>query len=86
MPGVIMSEETPLTKTLKVAEALDAFRTVPRILVLLYGLMCYLVAAWFMGLDDPTNAQGAFVSVIWGAAAAWFGIYVNTGRKWENKE
>ena len=27
-------------------------------------------------LPDPTNAQSAFVSVIVGAGAAWFGLYV----------
>jgi len=31
---------------------------------------------WFMTLPDPTNAQSAFVSVIVGAGAAWFGLYV----------
>lgn len=30
-----------------------------------------------MALDDPTNAQSAFVSVIVGAGAGFFGIYVN---------
>ena len=28
-----------------------------------------------MALPDPTNAQSAFVSVIVGAGAAWFGLY-----------
>ena len=30
-----------------------------------------------MNLTDPNNAQAGFVSVIVGAGAAWFGIYVN---------
>ena len=34
---------------------------------------------WFMGLPDPNNAQAGFVSVIVGAGAAWFGLYVNSG-------
>ena len=29
-----------------------------------------------MQLPDPTNAQSAFVSVVVGAGAAWFGLYV----------
>jgi hypothetical protein len=43
---------------------------------------------WFMALPDPTNAQSAFVSVIVGAGAAWFGLYVGGTRqsKPENKE
>lgn len=75
-----MTSKTETAMTM--ARLLDAYRTVPRILVILYGFMCYEVAMWFMGLEDPTSAQGAFVSVIWGAAAAWFGLYCNTGTKW----
>ena len=30
-----------------------------------------------MNLPDPTNAQAGFVSVIVGAGAGFFGIYVN---------
>ena len=39
-------------------------------------------------LPDPTNAQSAFVSVIVGAGAAWFGLYVGGTRqpKPESKE
>ena len=41
-----------------------------------------------MQLPDPTNAQSAFVSVIVGAGAAWFGLYVGGTKqpKTENKE
>ena len=31
-----------------------------------------------MSLPDPTNAQSAFISVIVGAGAAWFGLYAGT--------
>ena len=39
-------------------------------------------------LPDPTNAQSAFVSVVVGAGAAWFGLYVGGTRqpKPESKE
>ena len=30
---------------------------------------------------EPTNAQSAFVSVIVGAGAAWFGLYVGGTRQ-----
>ena len=33
-----------------------------------------------MDLNDPNNAQAGFVSVVVGAGAAWFGIYVNGTR------
>ena len=32
---------------------------------------------WFMALENPNNAQAGFVSVVVGAGAAWFGLYVN---------
>ena len=33
-----------------------------------------------MKLPDPNTAQAGFVSVVVGAGAAWFGLYVNKGR------
>jgi hypothetical protein len=33
-----------------------------------------------MALEVPNMAQSGFVSVIVGAGAAWFGLYVNSGR------
>ena len=60
-------------------EQLNAWRVVPRLLVTLYGLMCWRVTEWFMSLPEPTTQQAAFVSTVLGAAAAWFGLYVNSG-------
>ena len=34
-----------------------------------------------MTLPEPTNAQSAFVSVVVGAGAAWFGLYVGGTNK-----
>ena len=45
----------------------------------------YDATQWFMGLEDPTNAQAGFVSTIVGAGAAWFGLYVSNSKKL-NKE
>jgi hypothetical protein len=58
------------------AEGFDKWRVFPRFLITLYGYAFYQTTAWFMTLPDPTNAQSAFVSVIVGAGAAWFGLYV----------
>tara|TARA_R110000787_G_scaffold194339_1_gene305920 strand:+ start:181 stop:378 length:198 start_codon:yes stop_codon:yes gene_type:complete len=49
-------------------------------LILSYMLVFYQTCTWFMNLPDPNNAQAGFVSVIVGAGAAWFGIYVNGTR------
>ena len=63
------------------AQAIYKCRIWPRLLITLYGVMFYQTTAWFMSLPDPTNAQSAFVSVIVGAGAAWFGLYVGSGGK-----
>ena len=40
--------------------------------------MFYDVVQWFMSLPDPTNQQAGLVSIIVGAGAAWFGLYVRS--------
>ena len=69
-------------------QRLTAWRIFPRLLITLYGFAFYRTTEWFMALPDPTNAQSAFVSVIVGAGAAWFGLYVGGTRqsKPEKKE
>jgi len=61
-------------------ERLDSWRIVPRLLILAYMVVFYQTCNWFMNLSDPNNAQAGFVSVVVGAGAAWFGLYVNGGR------
>lgn len=60
-------------------EQLNKWRVVPRLLITGYGVACYQIAMWFMHLPDPTGAQATFVSTVFGASAAWFGLYVNSG-------
>ena len=61
-------------------ERLDSWRIVPRALILSYMVVFYQTCNWFMNLAEPNNAQAGFVSVVVGAGAAWFGLYVNGGR------
>lgn len=63
------------------ASAVDKWRIVPRLLMLMYGIAFYQCMTWFMALDDPTLAQAGFVSTLVGAGAAWFGLYVGSGSK-----
>ena len=58
-------------------EGLSAWRIIPRLLILSYMVVFYQTCNWFMNLPDPNNAQAGFVSVVVGAGAAWFGLYVN---------
>ena len=62
-------------------QRLTAWRIFPRLLITLYGFSFYRTTEWFMNLPDPTNAQSAFVSVIVGAGATWFGLYVGGTNK-----
>ena len=61
-------------------EKLNSWRIVPRALILSYMVVFYQTCNWFMNIPDPNNAQAGFVSVVVGAGAAWFGLYVNGGR------
>ena len=60
----------------KTAGIMDKFRIIPRLVMLAYIFAFYTSVKWFMGLEDPTNAQAMFISTIVGAGAAFFGLYV----------
>jgi len=64
---------------------IDKWRVWPRLLITLYGVMFYRTTEWFMTLPEPSNAQSAFISVIVGAGAAWFGLYCGSGGKTSKK-
>ena len=57
----------------------NKWRIFPRIFISVYLWLVYYSAMWFMTLEDPSNAQAGFLSVIIGAGAAWFGLYVSSG-------
>ena len=68
-------------KTTITSEQVDRWRIVPRLFICLYAVAFFRATEWFMSLPEPTNAQSAFISVIVGAGAAWFGLYVSSGGK-----
>lgn len=70
-------------KWLTAAETIDALRVVPRLLLAAYGYICYSAHTWYTALPDPSVEQGAYAGLIWGAAAVWFKLYVESGRKWD---
>ena len=63
------------------ARAIDAWRPFPRLFLSTYIYLLYASFDWFIGLQDPSAAQAGLISVITGAGAAWFGLYVNSGSK-----
>ena len=70
----------------EIPELMSNWRLIPRLLMALYTYAFYSVTTWFMAMPDPTTAQAGFVSVIIGAGAAWFGLYVGSGKISKGKE
>ena len=56
----------------------DRLRLFPRAFISMYIYLLYSVTEWFMALPDPSMPQAGLVSVVVGAGAAWFGLYVNS--------
>jgi len=52
----------------------------------MYIYLLFKVVTWFMALPAPIAEQSALVSVIVGAGAAWFGLYVNSTSTEHKKE
>jgi len=59
-------------------EYFSRWRLFPRAFISMYIYLLYDVTQWFMALPDPNTQQAGLVSVIVGAGAAWFGLYVNS--------
>lgn len=74
-----------MTDALKYAEIIDAYRVIPRLLLIGFGYLVWHVVEWFTGLEVPTTQQAAFVSAVVGIAAPISAFYFQTGRKWGDK-
>jgi hypothetical protein len=59
-------------------EYFSRWRLFPRAFITMYIYLLYKVVTWFMALEAPIGEQAALVSVVVGAGAAWFGLYVNS--------
>lgn len=70
-----------MTKSEALSNEVNNWRLVPRLALIFYFFACYRIAEWFMTLGDPSTQQTSFATGIWGAAAAWFAFYVNSGKK-----
>ena len=63
------------------ARAFDAWRIFPRAFLTVYIVLLYQVVHWFMALETPNFEQSGLVSIVVGAGAAWFGLYVGARLK-----
>lgn len=66
------------------AEALDYFRIVPRLILVSYSYMMYEVIQWFMDLTNPNAEQAGFVVSVIGIAGVIISLYQKSGRDWTN--
>jgi len=60
------------------------WKILPRLMMLASTVMSWRCAEWFMGLDSPTAAQSAFVSVVMGVMTGVFGIWMGHEHKGDN--
>ena len=75
------SKVNPWQKYIFLAKAVDAWRIWPRAFLSVYIFLIYFVVMWFLDLPDPTMEQSGLISILVGAGAAWFGLYVNSAAK-----
>jgi|TARA_R110002074_G_scaffold68975_1_gene161399 hypothetical protein len=60
---------------------LNAWRIVPRLLIIAFIVMTFRVVEWFMTLPEPTLEQAGLVSVMTGALTGAFGLFLGSGKK-----
>lgn len=52
------------------------WKVLPRLMTILFSVMAWRCAEWFMYLDNPTAVQAGFVSVVMGAMTGAFAIWM----------
>ena len=57
-------------------EQLNAWRIIPRLLMLTMLIMTYRVVEWFMSLPSPSLEQAGLVSVMTGGLTAADGLFL----------
>lgn len=70
----------PYIKWIHLAKAIDSWRIFPRAFITVYIILLYKVVIWFMNLSEPNLEQSGLVSIVVGAGAAWFGLYLGSSR------
>ena len=75
------SKVNPWQKYIFLAKAVDSWRIWPRAFLSVYIFLIYFVVMWFLDLEAPTMEQSGLISILVGAGAAWFGLYVNSAAK-----
>ena len=77
----LQDKRNPWQRWIHLAKAVDAWRIWPRAFLSVYIFLIYFVVMWFIDLEAPTMEQSGLISILVGAGAAWFGLYVNSASK-----
>ena len=70
----------------EIPEFMSNWRFIPRLLLAMYCYAFYTVTTWFMAMPTPSMEQAGFVSVVVGAGAGFFGLYVGSGKTKNDKD
>ena len=70
--------KNPHQRWIWLAQAVDSWRIFPRAFLSVYIFLLYYTVMWFMELSEPSFEQSGLISIVVGAGAAWFGLYVGT--------
>ena len=73
--------KNPWQKWVFLGKTIDAWRIIPRLFLGIYMYLLYYSTFWFMDLEAPTLEQSGLISILVGAGAAWFGLYVSSAAK-----
>ena len=74
-------DQNPWQKWIYLSKMIDSWRIWPRAFLSVYIFLIYYVVMWFLDLEAPTMEQSGLLSILVGAGAAWFGLYVNSAAK-----
>ena len=73
-------------KWLDLAEIIDAYRIFPRLFFGSYIALFLWTGIWATTLPVLSATQVGLVGTLTTVGAAWFNMYVKTGRKYEEKQ
>ncbi len=71
---------------LRWAERFDAWRVIPRLILLAYGALVWNLVNWAMGLPGLSTEQAGLVGVVTAMAAPLANWYMQTGRVWAHAQ
>jgi len=73
-------------KLLDIAELIDAYRMIPRILLLSVAYLVWDTIEWYKLLDNPTSQQSALITTVTAIIPFVINFYLSSGRKWQDKD